>query len=229
MTRTLNEGLAAAPTFTPHRVNVVDVDDASLFRSRAFLDLGTLAGGNLDTIVEAILDGVDGNDITVSATGDRTDGTVTLVEGATSVAIHYDDDVSTVEDVEDALAASTLIRVKTAGTPATVLDAATDDFTATNLAGGDNGVKKLWGLNAHGWDDIIAHARIDGSSATIEVLFWNDDLNDYMEASPAVKWTGLSGNKQLRFQAGGQRFFLHCSGTFTRIDIDVAGAQPSPG
>ena len=106
---------------------------------KASLDLGTLAAGNLDTVVEATVPGPTGNAVTVAAVGDRIDGTVTIQEVGTAVTIHYDDDVSTVAQVEASITAnSTLIDVRTAGTGATVLNAGTDDFAATALAGGDS-------------------------------------------------------------------------------------------
>ncbi len=104
----------------------------------AFLDLGTLGDGNLDTIVEAQVAGPGGEDITVEAIGDSAPaGGVTIDEtSAPAIVIHYESGVSTVGDVETAIGTSTLIQVKTAGTGGTVLDVATDDFGAANLEGG---------------------------------------------------------------------------------------------
>lgn len=105
----------------------------------AELDLGTLAGGDLDTVVQAnLLGGPEGNAITVELTAASVSGVVISVVG-NAVTIDIEDGVSTVSDVENAIAALTgtdaVIRTKTPGTGATVL-AAGDVFSATNLAGG---------------------------------------------------------------------------------------------
>jgi hypothetical protein len=116
--------------------------------TKAELDLGTKAAGNLDTVVEATADGSQGNDITVQATGDGApaSGVVINVTGNV-VVIHYESTVSTVADVEAAIAAlsgtSDIIAVKTAGTGATILNAGTDNFAASNLAGGTTSVTKV--------------------------------------------------------------------------------------
>ncbi len=73
-----------------------------------------------------------------------TDGDGVLISRiADDFIIHFQDGVSTILDVEDAIAALTgpdaLIEVKQAGTGATVLVAATDDFTDVNLEGGSDG------------------------------------------------------------------------------------------
>lgn len=104
----------------------------------AFLDLGTLGSGALDTVVEAQAVGAGGELLTIEAIGDSAPaGGVTIDEsGAPAIVIHYESAVSTVADVETAIGGATLIQVKTTGTGATVLDVATDDFGATNLDGG---------------------------------------------------------------------------------------------
>lgn len=107
---------------------------------KAELDLDTPSAA-LDTIVEASTAGAAGNSITVAAVGDSAPaGGVTIQEVGNAVTIHFEDGVSTVANVETAItASSTLIDVKTPGTGATVLTSA-DNFTATNLAGGADGV-----------------------------------------------------------------------------------------
>ena len=78
-----------------------------------------------------------GDNFTATALAGGADGTVVITEVGDAVEIHYVDGVSTVGDVETAIGSgSTLIAVKTAGTGATTLVAADDDFAATNLAGG---------------------------------------------------------------------------------------------
>ncbi len=103
----------------------------------AELDLDTVTG-DLDTIIEAAAPGVEGNDITVTVVGDSAPAAgVTISEVGNLVTIHFETAVSTVADVEAAITAeANLIAVKTTGTGATVLDAATDECTAESLAGG---------------------------------------------------------------------------------------------
>lgn len=106
--------------------------------AKASLDLGTLAGGNLDTVIESIGSGGEGNLITVAAIGDSGLG-IGVVIAKTSqnvITIHYESLVSTVGDVETAIGSFGTIAVKAGGTGATILDVATDDFAATALAGG---------------------------------------------------------------------------------------------
>jgi hypothetical protein len=121
-------------------INLAGILDAiaAALAVKASLSLGTLAAGHLDTVVRARAAGVGGNAVTVAATGDSAPaGGVTISESGSAVTIHFEDGVSTVADVEAAIAAhSTKIEVATAGTGATVLADATDDFTATHLAGG---------------------------------------------------------------------------------------------
>lgn len=118
----------------------VGTSRSNLTTGAAILDLGTLAGGNLDTVVRATIGGIDGNAYTVQATGDSpAAGGVTITRSGTALNIHYESAVSTVSDVEAAIAALTgankLIAVDVAGTGANILTAPGDDFAATNLAG----------------------------------------------------------------------------------------------
>lgn len=123
----------------------LEVASSSLFRvgakvylsSYAELDLGSVAT-NLDTIVKAKTAG--GNDITIASVGDSGLGeNVTIARVGNDFTIHFEDGVSTVADVEAAIAALTgddaLIAVKTAGTGASVLVAPDDEFAAESLAG----------------------------------------------------------------------------------------------
>lgn len=101
----------------------------------AGLALGTLAAGALNTQVTAVVPGSAGNNITVKAIGDSPSG-VTINEVGNAVTIHFQTLVSTVANVETALAGATLIAVLVPGTGATVLNAATDGFAPTNLTAG---------------------------------------------------------------------------------------------
>lgn len=67
-------------------------------------------GGNCDTYVQAITQGEGGNDIHVSLVGDSVSG-VSVVDAWPNVTIHFQPGVSTVSQVETAIATSTLIEV----------------------------------------------------------------------------------------------------------------------
>jgi len=126
-----NYGRSDASDFGPHGA------------VKAELDLGTLGEGDLDTVVEATTAGDAGNSVTVAAVGDSGGGAgVTISRVGSALTIHYESGVSTVANVETAIAAlagaDDLIGVKTAGTAATVLTAPADNFSATALAGGDD-------------------------------------------------------------------------------------------
>lgn len=120
------------------------VSRSNLTTGAATKDLGTLAAGNLDTVVRATIGGTAGNAYTVQATGDSAAAAgVTIARSGTALHIHYESGVSTVALVEAAIAALTgsdkLIAVDVAGTGATVLNAPGDNFVATALAGGAAG------------------------------------------------------------------------------------------
>lgn len=109
----------------------------------AALDLGTLGTGALDTVLGATTAGAAGNSITVALVADSALGAgVTISRVGTALTVHVEDGVSTVAQVETAIAAlagaDDLAGVTTAGTAATVLTAA-DAFAATALSGGYDG------------------------------------------------------------------------------------------
>ena len=154
---------------------------------KASLDLDTVSA-DLDTIVEATSAGTAGNDITVEVVGDSpAAGGVTIDVVGNAVTIHFEDGVSTVGDVETAIAAlagaDDIIAVKTAGTGATVLDAATDEVVATNLAGGlDNYTTPVELVNG---GVVSAMGHVSGA-ATITVQVSPDGTTFYDTASTAV-------------------------------------------
>lgn len=94
--------------------------------------------GGFDTVIEATNAGPAGNSITVALTGSAVAGVLITVTG-TAVVIRYEIGVSTITNVETAIAAlagaDDIIAVKTAGSGATVLGAG-QAFTATALSGG---------------------------------------------------------------------------------------------
>ncbi len=114
----------------------------------AIKDFGAVGSGAFDSVLRATAGGVDGDNITVSLTGDSAAG-VTIDVSGNAIAIHFKTLVSTVADVEEAIAALTtdtevgLIAVDVPGTGATVLDAGTDEFGATHLASGAAGAFEL--------------------------------------------------------------------------------------
>ena len=165
---------------------------------KASLDLSTLTMmGNLDTVVQAVTAGVAGNKIKVSATGDSPTGAgvtiaITYVSTFHIFAIHYEDGVSTVEDVEDAIDAllgqSKLIEVKTPGTASTVLAAATDDFTANALTGGADPVGKGHNVSGLHIDEAIITLSVSawGAAAGLELVA--DRSNVASDDAPASAW-----------------------------------------
>lgn len=108
--------------------------------ARGTLDLSTKTADD-DTVLEAVTGGSAGNSITIAMVADSVAGvSIAVVPAAKTVVIHFQDGVSTVANVETAIAAlagaNKIVRTKTTGTGATVLHAVTDEFAATPLAGG---------------------------------------------------------------------------------------------
>jgi hypothetical protein len=100
----------------------------------ASMDLGTLTT-NDDTVIEAVVSGDSGNNITVIF--GPSGGGVVYSEAGNIITILYEDGVSTVGNVEASITAnSTLIEIKVSGTLATVLHDPADSFASTHLAGG---------------------------------------------------------------------------------------------
>ncbi len=103
--------------------------------AKAELDLASVTV-NADTVVEEAAAGVAGNSTTLAFVADGT-GAGTLDESAyPAIVFHFESGVTTVTNLETAIAASTHLDVKAAGTGANVLVVADDDFAATALAGG---------------------------------------------------------------------------------------------
>ncbi|MCH9834210.1 hypothetical protein K0U83_01035, partial [bacterium] len=128
---------------TPEAFKVAYIDDTSVSATKAFKDFGTVGTGNFDTTIEAHVAGTAGNSIRIGLVGDSA-GAVTISQETISttvfVYIHYQPGVSTVTNVETAIAAlsgaADTIDVKTGGTGATVLAAGDDEFIPTALATG---------------------------------------------------------------------------------------------
>lgn len=91
---------------------------------------------------------------------------------------------------------------------------------------------KAAGLDAKGWEDVVAEVQFAGTTtaATIEVTFFSELASQFLQQSPAVTFA-LTASRAIRFQADGRRFFLHVSGlagAAPQVNIDVAGAPPHP-
>ena len=164
------------------------------------LDLGLLAGGNLGTKVEAIVGGVPGDSLRIEVVGDAT-GAVTIEElGGSLVIVHYKSTVSTVLQVEAGIALSSLIRVKTPGTPATVLTAVTDNIPVTPLAGGVAGAgasvtEVVNAVNIHYMSGLSTVAQLEAAIATstkIEVKTAGTGAN--ILTAPASSFTAQALN-----------------------------------
>ncbi len=102
----------------------------------AALDLNPLTGV-IETVVEAVLAGASGNDITLALVADGT-GAGTLDEsGFPAIVFHFESTVTTVGDFENAIVASDHLDVRTNDSNlASTLTAVTDDFAAQNLING---------------------------------------------------------------------------------------------
>lgn len=103
---------------------------------RSSLDLDPLTL-NVDTIIRARVGGVGGDNISIELTPDGT-GAGNLTYNGNAVTYHFEDSITTVADFETAIAASTLIEVMAAGTPANIFANPNDVLAATPLAGGSN-------------------------------------------------------------------------------------------
>lgn len=100
-----------------------------------------LSTANLDTVLEATVEGAPGNLVSLTAMANSAsgDGVVFTPSGA-GLIVQFEDGVSTVADFEAALeadpVASAVMRVKTPGTPASVLVVTDDEFGVTLFTGG---------------------------------------------------------------------------------------------
>lgn len=106
--------------------------------AKASLDMDPLCV-NADTVIEAVTGGTASNDWTITMCSGSGGGEgVNIYEDNTNkeIVIMYEGGVSTVSNLETAIAAATYIAVKTAGTGGNTLAAGSDDFYATNLSGG---------------------------------------------------------------------------------------------
>lgn len=144
------------------------------------------------------LDGTDAFSSTALAGG--TNATApTVSEVGAAVTLHYTSGFTTVAQLEAAIAAtSTLIEVKTAGTPGNVLLVGDDDFAATNLAHGaegtDNGAGKQIDVYFSRWlrNVAIDHADYKLPSYAFEMTYptlsGGAPMYEYMLGNMVDEW-----------------------------------------
>lgn len=188
---------------------------------KAELDLDGVTQ-DLDTIVQAKLGGIAGNDITITVVGDSALAAgVTISEVGNAVTIHFEDGVSTVLDVEAAIGTdSDLIEVKTAGTAATVLDAATDECTEEALASGAEYSVTIGAIKYIFRATPAAAYDVDiGGSASVSLDNLIAAINDTGTAGTTYG-TGTVEHTQVRAYAGaGDTMVVH-----SRPDVTAAVA-----
>ena len=105
----------------------------------AYLDLSVPGNATFNTVIETTIGGSDGNAVTFASTADGS-GPGSLTHAGNAFTLHFEDNTTTVQNVEDLITALSgadkIIRVKTASTGANKLLAAGDVFTAVHLANG---------------------------------------------------------------------------------------------
>lgn len=100
--------------------------------------------------------------------------------------------------------------------------------TAADAAAPTN---KTAGCDSTPYEDVFADVKIANGSPSIdiEVLLWSELSQAFVAQSPAVQFTAMTASKMVKFNTGGNRFYLMVTGTFTggvRVDINCAGANP---
>ncbi len=101
--------------------------------TKAWLDLADGLTLNVTTVIEAQVAGTTGNSITLETVADGT-GVGELDESSyPAIVFHFEDAVTTVQDFEDAVTASTYLAVKTSGVVSNTWDDPDDVFAAQNL------------------------------------------------------------------------------------------------
>ncbi len=133
-TRTLyTKTLELWPQTRQHEADLVLLEGVA-----AELDLGDVTD-NADSVIEAVYDGEDGNELTLELVAGAVGSAGVLDESAApAIVFTFLTGVTTVLAMETAIAAGTLLAVKTAGTPGNVLVAVDDETGAVSLAGGSS-------------------------------------------------------------------------------------------
>jgi hypothetical protein len=125
------EGAAMVVSIAAHKLTLA----RRTWDQYAYLDLAAVAGGNVDTVIEAIDPGADGQDITVAIVADSGTAAGSLTESGSAVTLHVKTSATatTVAQLEALIDTSTLIRVKTPDATGSDAVLAGDVFAATNL------------------------------------------------------------------------------------------------
>lgn len=166
---------------------------------KAEMDFGTVGSGDFDSILQAHVANDEGNSITVELIGDSAPaGGVTIDVDELVVTIHYESAVSTVGNVETAIAAlagtDDIIDTKTGGTGATVLTAPGDDSGPTNLADGDDGASDSFDAQ---YGNVLSAFGHVGAATTIFLQYGSEDSSSFFDGPSIV----LAGAGDFRIDA----------------------------
>lgn len=93
------------------------------------------------------------------------------------------------------------------------------------------GILKTHGMVSEGCESVAAQATITGAttSVTLEILLWSDRDGKFVHQEPAQTFGALTASRVVKFTPGGQRFFIHISGTIDaagRVDVACAALAP---
>jgi len=105
---------------------------------------------------------------------------------------------------------------------------------AADAAFPNSTVLKAHGMASDPYEDVFAQVQILGGSAVsvnVDILLWSDLDQQFLPQMPAVTFTAIAASKVLKFNTGGQRFFMNLSGTFggCTVNASCAGANPVLG
>lgn len=105
------------------------------------------------------------------------------------------------------------------------------NVTVADAAPPSAAVLKPQGMSSQPFEDVYAQVQIVGGagvSITLEVLFWSDLDQRFISQSPQIQFTAIAASRQIKFNTGGQRFFLNLTGTFggCTVNINCAGCNP---
>jgi len=150
---TIANGDATNPRVDIIEMKLQEIDTGSTNRLfsqsavKAILDLSGITGDD-DTLFQAKVPGKQGNLISVTMQKRSVGSGVSYSESGNAITILYQDGVSTVLDVENAVvASSTLLEIHTAGTPTHVLHDPTDSFVSQPLVSGSDEILITQTLN----------------------------------------------------------------------------------
>lgn len=84
---------------------------------------------------------------------------------------------------------------------------------------------KTSGMASDPFEDVFADVKLVGTNVTVECMLWSELSGAFVSMSTPLTVT-LTTSGMVKFNVGGNRFFLKCTGTFTQVDINCAGANP---